>query len=279
MKKKIKVLYIVGAGNSGSTLLSMVLGAHKKAISVGELNHIGRYAQSPDMLCSCSQPFSECAFWSKIHKPDLGHLLPKFGYLNTLKRNWKALKLNNNDKATIKVNEYLYTEISNISKSQIIIDSSKDMRRLCYLTRSEIIEVIPLYLVRDVRAYMDSYTHRKQGPSLFGAFRWLRLNMQTILGLQVLGLMKACIKVNFQDFTNTPEKHLKDICKILGIEYSDEMLEYHLKTNHNLAGTNSATRLKPIASDQKWRDRMTFSQKLIYFVSGIWIFNHLIKAQ
>src|SRR5215207_2809734 len=57
----MKVLYIVGVGRSGSTLLERMLGAVP-----GSVNAIFSRVSSEDQRCGCSEPFSRCPFWTAV---------------------------------------------------------------------------------------------------------------------------------------------------------------------------------------------------------------------
>jgi hypothetical protein len=70
-----KLIYIVAAGHSGSTLLDMLIGSIPGVFSTGEFNYLPWQLSrsepagpdaSPQKLCSCGQGFHECTVWQKI---------------------------------------------------------------------------------------------------------------------------------------------------------------------------------------------------------------------
>src|SRR5690606_31136679 len=62
-----KVVYIVGAGHSGSTLLDLILGTHSRIESVGEIKRLERlYSGGKGSGCTCGEPFTACAYWRAI---------------------------------------------------------------------------------------------------------------------------------------------------------------------------------------------------------------------
>ncbi|MCZ7671658.1 MAG: sulfotransferase [Chloroflexi bacterium] len=63
--EKIPVLFIAGAGRSGSTLLERMLGQTADLSPIGELRHLGRQDFELD-LCGCGQRFQECPFWAAV---------------------------------------------------------------------------------------------------------------------------------------------------------------------------------------------------------------------
>ena len=61
----MKVLYIGGAGRTGSTLLERLLGQTDGVFAGGEMTFLW-YALVGDGLCSCRQRLAECPVWSKV---------------------------------------------------------------------------------------------------------------------------------------------------------------------------------------------------------------------
>src|SRR5215213_2438897 len=65
------VLYLMGHGYSGSTLLTFLLGSHPQIATIGELG-IAEHAKSQTVpeqyLCSCLAPVRECAFWQRVRR-------------------------------------------------------------------------------------------------------------------------------------------------------------------------------------------------------------------
>src|SRR5262245_21456879 len=64
--RSMKVLYIVGVGRSGSTLLERMLGAVPGSVNAGELNAIFSRVATEDQRCGCGEPFSACPFWTAV---------------------------------------------------------------------------------------------------------------------------------------------------------------------------------------------------------------------
>ena len=64
---QIRVLYIMGAGHSGSTVLDIILGNHPDILSVGELSNFVRRRAINGKYCACGKPANTCQFWSNIY--------------------------------------------------------------------------------------------------------------------------------------------------------------------------------------------------------------------
>ena len=61
--KKIPIIYIVGSGHCGSTLLDIILDSHSKIFGIGELENFNK-----ESLCACGKELSKCSFWNDILK-------------------------------------------------------------------------------------------------------------------------------------------------------------------------------------------------------------------
>jgi len=60
------LLYICGAGHSGSTLLDLLLGEHPSIVSVGEVSMLNHYLECAERICSCTRQAHRCPFWQKV---------------------------------------------------------------------------------------------------------------------------------------------------------------------------------------------------------------------
>ncbi len=61
-----KVLIIIGASKSGSTVLAKSLGGHPKTFTLGEANRFNEELNNPDGVCSCGKSLVDCTFWRRI---------------------------------------------------------------------------------------------------------------------------------------------------------------------------------------------------------------------
>jgi hypothetical protein len=62
---RIRLVYLLGASHSGSTLLAMLLNAHPEVCTVGELKATS-LGDPKKYRCSCRQLIKECPFWNDI---------------------------------------------------------------------------------------------------------------------------------------------------------------------------------------------------------------------
>lgn len=93
--EKPRLLFIIGEGHSGSTILDTILSSHSQIFGVGEVYALARTVKTGE-LCCCGEPVESCEFWSKIRfdekwREKLGliprlyfSMLSPFGWLNVL---------------------------------------------------------------------------------------------------------------------------------------------------------------------------------------------------
>ena len=178
MKTKT-IVFIVGAGHSGSTLLSKALNSHSKVFSLSEISNFEEDIVKEFSICGCGQNIHDCQFWERINqklinlngfgikqhprlynlKRDKHTFYHKFKYY--VERNL-AINLNffsNHFRTRLDYINDLYEVVFNDSGSEVIVDSSKTPNRAYlikkYLQKNYNIKVI--HLVRDGRAVIYSY--------------------------------------------------------------------------------------------------------------------------
>lgn len=200
LKHKTRLAYILAASHSGSTLLSMLLNAHKEVGSVGELK-ITSLGDVNQYRCSCGQKIRDCLFWSSITREmsnrgfdfDLSspgadirsgassyiirilkplHRGAMFERLRDLAMQlsptWKKQYLR-----IQQTNTALMESVAMLMKKSVIVDSSKIGLRLKYLLRNPSLDVKIIRMIRDGRAvaltYMDPANFADaQNPDLRG---------------------------------------------------------------------------------------------------------------
>lgn len=66
MSEAVRVIYIIGAGRSGSTLLDTVLASHPDVVGVGELVNLHSAGWTSNEVCACGKLGTECDFWTRV---------------------------------------------------------------------------------------------------------------------------------------------------------------------------------------------------------------------
>lgn len=62
----VKVLYMLGLGRSGTTVLDLLLGGIDRFFSVGELQSLWKESIGEGRLCGCGRPVAQCPVWTSV---------------------------------------------------------------------------------------------------------------------------------------------------------------------------------------------------------------------
>ena len=181
-----RLVYLLAASHSGSTLLAMLLGAHPEICTVGELKATG--LGNPDRYrCSCRRLIGECEFWRKLEQAMAGRgisdfqisragtsihevdsrlaqrlLAPLFrGPVLERIRDFGLIlspRWRRHLAATQRRNLALVESLQAISGAKWVVDSSKIALRLKYLLRIPSLEIKVVRVIRDGRAVALTYT-------------------------------------------------------------------------------------------------------------------------
>jgi hypothetical protein len=66
MHGRLPLVYILSNGRSGTTLLDLLLGAHPRVWTVGEVQNLPWEMRYPRAPCGCGNPVQESPFWAPI---------------------------------------------------------------------------------------------------------------------------------------------------------------------------------------------------------------------
>ncbi len=179
-----RLLYVLAASHSGSTLLSMLLNAHPGVVTAGELKaeHLG----DPDRYrCSCHELLKECSFWRTVadHMHARGHEFSitdaqtHFGSMDSV---WvkRLLRPLVRDAGTERIRGValslspvwrrglprmlrrsvdLVHCVAEVAGANVVVESSKVGLRLKYLAQCEDLDLTVVRLIRDGRAVALTY--------------------------------------------------------------------------------------------------------------------------
>lgn len=139
-----RVIYIMGMGRSGTTILDVLLGNCEGVVSGGELTYAIRDVMIRNVECSCGAHARECRTWSRVAQEcrwtdDSATTLDAcMRYVDWHTRFLlQTLGLTSKDilREYQNINQQLFAAIATISGKQIVVDSSKYPGRALALTR------------------------------------------------------------------------------------------------------------------------------------------------
>lgn len=292
--KKLRLVYILSTGRSGSTLLDVLLGAQPECWTLGEFQlldiSVGR--QSP---CGCLEPLGQCDFWGPILERVRRTMRFPIGYFRSGRHpggkvvRWAHLPsiLTGGPLRSQRAVAEAYAasnlaaleEAKEAAEDQDgditwLIDASKDPYRLLWLQASGHFDIRVIHLIRRPEGFvanmMRSAGATDTGAAVKYAGRWL---VDNLIGIALLWRMfwpDAVKRVRYEDLASDPERALGEICHWLDIPCDpDRASATRYTVNHGVAGNHPRWEDLPVTFEENWRTTMPpLQQRLISLVTA-----------
>ena len=280
----VKVLYVVGLGRSGSTILANSLGQIDGFFSGGELNFIWKHNVLENRLCGCGRPFHECPVWTEVMGEAFGGMegvdaremmrlqsqgartrhipMMLFSRGESVLRERIGKLLANTGK--------LYTSIANATGSRVIVDSSKEPAYGYTVGMVPEIDLRVLHLIRDPRAAAYSWQKKKPQPDTEGREFMHRMSPAKSAALwdswnaasEALWRKDNYLRLRYEDFVADPRTSFTRILDLLDERDAGLPLagyrEVKLGVSHTVSGNPNRfdTGAVELRSDEAWKERM-----------------------
>lgn len=226
------VLYVMGMGRSGSTILDVLLGNNPSTFSAGELTHVFRDVLDRDVECSCGLAASMCPVWSAAmaqcgwSRADAGRLAGVFHTMDWHARfPWVALGWVGRPKKTeyADVNSRLFNALAAISGKSVIVDSSKYPGRAIALARAFPGKVRIVCIIRAPHSLLAAFSKPHQSEQrpkrpLAAASYYLYLLM--CIRIVKLVMRDTVLLIRYEDLLNAPSAELQRIACWSGVDTS-----------------------------------------------------------
>lgn len=283
-----RIVYVVGKGRSGSTLLDDLLGTVPGVASLGELRLLWSRGFTPGYRCACGELVADCPVWSGAVVDAIGSTsadaLAEVDALQDRVLSWPhvprllARGPGDDDRALGEVMGRLYASLAERLDAEVLVDSSK------WPLPPGAFDVVPgfeawvLHLVRDPRAVAHSYQRHKGGdgqPELprFGALHtslsWGARNAAAELGRRPVPAERFR-RIRYEDLAADPRATLRSLGEWLGIGDADrafvddrtvQLGEAHLVGGNPRRLDRGDIEIRP---DQEWSGGSTSrSQRLV----------------
>ena len=283
----INILYIAGAGRSGSTLLERILGQIDVCVAVGEFRHLWRIAPSQQQ-CGCGKPLDQCDFWREVlarvnvepnneafrsiyeaqQQVDRLRYIPQMISSVPAGRIFKQRQQNYTD--TLR---QMYLAIHELTDASVIVEASKDVSTLYLLSAMEDVCIRVLHLVRDSRAVAYSWTrekvllHRVEKDSYmpryspqYSAGDWMYRNILTELAHSRADGYR---RLRYKDLLAHPRETIESIARFIQLPSADlgfiegNELKFS-RVSHTIAGNPSLLEQGPVQLrfDNIWQQEM-----------------------
>ena len=204
-----QVVFIAGAGHSGSTLLGLVLGSHPRCFYAGEASKTRFLGDErrPERKRLCKICGDGCPVWSGFD------LSPHVD---------------------------LYERISRRVGHPVVIDSTKDVAwiqsRASELSTTGASRHLVL-LLRDGRAVVNSRLRKAISADPIEVIdRWAD---QMRRSLELYDAWAGSrVSIRYEELAMRPSETVRRVCRFLGLDYRPSMLDFHMHEHHPLGGNN-----------------------------------------
>jgi hypothetical protein len=289
----VKVLYVVGLGRSGSTILSNSLGQIPGFFSGGELNFIWRHNVIENRLCGCGRPFRECPVWSKVMDEAFGGMdavdpreMMRLQNSGTRTRHIPSMLTEGGrrslagrlEKLLISYGR-LYEAIGTVTGSRVVVDSSKEPAHGFAMGMVPGVDFYVLHLIRDPRAAAYSWSKKKPQPDTDTREHMVRFSPTKSSALwdswnaSAEALWRRTpqryLRLRYEDFVSGPRESFGKILALVGEEDAEPPLvgerEVKLGVSHTVSGNPNRfdTGAVELRTDREWISRMNPRDKAL----------------
>ena len=294
----MKVLYVLGRGRSGSTVLGNVLGEIPGFFSAGELRVLWDPVVIRRSSCGCGTSIGECPIWSEVlarlSDIDLDqvvrwqHDIVRESNVLRLMRcragcSWPALE------GYTRVTERLYEAILDVTGCSVIVDTSKRPSYGAFISMLERCDPYFVHLARDPRASAYSWHARRHASAkgdevrrrnaLDSTVRWDLLNIGSEMVLRRID-PKHRMHLRYEDFASQPVNTVKAICEL--VDETERRLPFvdtrtvELGVNHTIAGNPSRfqTGRIEVRDTREWRTKQDALSRWVATVVALPFLRH-----
>lgn len=279
----VKVVYVLGDGRSGSTVLDIVLGNHPDVSSVGEARKVPTRGWGEGSSCSCGLPMGECPFWSEVREDWARRVgaddLEGFRELQGVYESRSALprllaerrRSSGRFRRYALLNAALFQAIRAASGRPIVVDSSKVPARALALGSVPGVELRLVHLVRDARGVAASRKKAGTGvsstPAWRSSLRWTEANLLSE-GVRRL-VDPGGRRVRYEDLAADPRGELQKIGRSIGLDLSglaeDLLAGREMEVGH-VGGGNRVRMTGSVrfsGDAQGWRGKLSEGEQLV----------------
>ena len=291
-----RVLLMVGAGRSGSTLLERVIGRLHGVGVLGETRYVWDRGVLENQRCGCGADFADCPFWTSVGERAFG------GWSRETAREMVAWREGNDRAKRVPalIREYrspgrvtgareyadaycrIYSGAAEVGGTEWVTDSSKHVSMPYAVGASDGVALKVLQLVRDPRGVAFSWQKSVVRPEIVDqvelmptyssaqvAATWVVHN-SAIAPLGTLGVPR--LRVRYEDFVTEPTSTVRAIAGFMELPVPNDLLSeldegvVDLRPNHTVAGNPMRFRTGRLTlrRDDQWkRDLPARDRRLI----------------
>jgi UDP-N-acetylglucosamine transferase subunit ALG13 len=285
---RVRVVFIAGAGRSGSTLLERMLGQVEGCCSVGELVHLWERGLAENNRCGCGEAFHSCGFWSAVGEEAFGgwdtlnptdvlglkRRVDRHRYIPLLAAPRASHEYGERLGRFALLLERLYGAIARVSGCDLIIDSSKSSSYVMILRRVAGIDLRLLHMTRDSRGVAYSATKRVLRPEVTDRHQYMPTygptrsavdwTVYNLLFEAVGATGVPSIHLRYESLLRDPRRQLRRVLRFGGMTIPPDALGFlgngsvELGVNHTVSGNPMRFRSGTVSLrlDDEWRTQL-----------------------
>lgn len=295
----LKVLSVVGAGRSGTTVLASILGEVEGFASAGELRWLWERGIALRRPCGCGKSPENCPVWAPVitrvmasseswtaqeivasqHEVGRQRNLPRLlSAMNNKSAAWPALD------RVLSATGTACHGFAEVTNARVVVDTSKRPQDAAVLAMLAGVDHFVLHVVRDPRAVAHSWRRQKTFSTEGGGTRTMgtrrlpssvRAWTTNSIGAELLRRRlpePRWMHMRYEDFSRDPRSKVESILTFLGeageapFQDDDTVL---LHPNHIVAGNPSrfTTGAVQIRADEEWQRAMPRRDQLLVEVA------------
>ena len=270
MAQPVRVLYVMGHGWSGSTILGNLLGELEGFFHAGELRRLWGEALPSGAPCGCGAPIGDCPVWSKVlAHPSVASLDPaqvdRWHRAVRVRRTPRLLRFRRGARwgdldRYLDAGRRLYGAVAEVTGARVIVDTSKRAGDAAALLLMTEVEPFFVHLVRDPRAVAQSWARRPEGGigPVATARDWTAFNLLDE-ALRARAGRDRSMRLRYEDLVAGPAWSLRSVARLAGEEPATLPLRADhvalLGVNHGVMGNPSrfVTGEVPLRQDDEWK--------------------------
>lgn len=284
-----QVLFIAGAGRSGSTLAERVLARLPGMAALGEVRYVWDRAVLDNQSCGCGLPFADCPFWTEVGRSAFGRWDPGLARRIVATRDEydrarhvPALLLRPERVPWAhSVRQYadamaaIYRSAAAVAGVPWVIDSSKHVSLPYILSLAPGVDLTVLHVVRDPRGVAYSWSKDVVRPEITDRVEYMpRYGIASVArtwlvhngAVAPVGRrgVRVC-RVRYEDFVTRPDHAVRAVAGLTGLQVPAPLAEdlrrgeVDLGVDHTVAGNPLRFRTGPLTlrPDVAWRDALS----------------------
>jgi hypothetical protein len=304
--EKLKIVFFTGIWRSGATILGRIIETSHQAFFIGEIREFWIKGNDKKSICSCGEKFENCSFWNKVTEEylksfpeenidEISEKIKEFEKRSNYFRLRKFIKnksdINFKKSLDYYLNHYvkMYEAIATVTGKKMLLDTSRLPRILLALSFSEIIDLYPIFMIRDPRGLINSLIQKdirhkvkNRRNTLMQILVW---DVKNLFNLDLIKKLKNLNSkfISYENFTKGPEKVIEKLNKFLNLslklnEESDQFY-INLEPSHIFAANRTRFQLGKtvIFEDKKWEKELGWARKILIIVLAYPLYRYIVK--